>query len=83
MKECCENCRFLFPQTHGDPVCRRYPPQLIMALGQVKNALGRMEEKPMLQSSLPPVPLDFWCGEYDEKKVILVIRNEQPQGIVA
>lgn len=73
MSASCQNCKFVLRETpRADPVCRRYPPQLLMVLARVQNALGRAEEKPQLQSTLPIVADGFWCGEYQEASRIVV-----------
>ena len=61
--EVCTNCLHIYVDKDTDTrgACRRFPPT-VLAIPQA-NALGQVSMT--LQSLSPPVPLDYWCGEFE------------------
>jgi len=62
--EVCNNCEHIYrdSETAKQGACRRYPPT-VLAIPQQNPLTGQMAMT--LQSLSPPVPLDYWCGDFE------------------
>lgn len=70
--QCCETCAFFLPApadaanlkapVHG--LCRRYPPQVQIAAGGIRNREGHMFQPPAMILTRPQIQGIDWCGEY-------------------
>ncbi len=78
MSKACRDCAFAMAEPGAVPLrpgplqCRRHPPVAVV----VPTPDGRSV---MIRPCVPSVDADFWCGEFKEKIVIHVGRNEHPE----
>lgn len=59
----CKNCVFARPVEENDEHmrCQRFPPQ-VQVIPQQDRFSGQMVAS--VQAISPPVPVDYWCGEF-------------------
>jgi hypothetical protein len=62
----CGNCKFIF-ENEGMIVCRRYPPTIIMSLG---NDILTGAMKPRIGSHYPPTAVTHSCGCFQVKETV-------------
>ncbi len=67
----CDQCEFSIKFPHGY-VCRRFPPVVLLVPKSLPDAMGRMVPGMGMESTLPAVEAEFWCGEYKPAKSIVV-----------
>lgn len=67
-EERCFECRFFYQEGPGH-FCRRFPPTMVMLMGQAAIALDHRGQQPhpIPVSSYPPIQRLGWCGEFERK----------------